>query len=167
MSKKTVSLRLRPLQKSHTKLFARWWCDPVLIRFTSGRTVRFSDGAIERAVVAMMKDAASLHRMIVIGKKTIGHISLSARPRGWHEIQIVIGEKQYWSRGYGTRAIRAMVRQARRQGIQKIYLEVRPRNHRAIRAYRRVGFVEMGIQQKRGNAFLKEVLRMECASSRA
>ena len=53
------------------------------------------------------------------------------------------------SRGYGTDAIRALVRYAfERLGLRKVYLDVAEGNARAQRCYDRIGFVRIG--QHRG-----------------
>lgn len=102
--------------------------------------------------------------MIVADGETVGHISLARRPRGWYETQIVIGERNYRDKGIGTRAIKLLLRRARRAGISRIYLEVRPDNLRAIRAYEKSGFVRDRYKQYR-NKNLPETLRMVVAKT--
>src|SRR5690242_17816534 len=58
---------------------------------------------------------------------------------------ITIGDKAYWGRGYGTDALRLLLDYAfRLRNIRRVYLSVNSTNERAIRAYRRCGFVEEG-----------------------
>jgi RimJ/RimL family protein N-acetyltransferase len=58
---------------------------------------------------------------------------------------ITIGDKAYWGRGYGTDAVRLLLDYAfRLRNIWRVYLTVNSTNERAIRAYRRCGFVEEG-----------------------
>ena len=62
------------------------------------------------------------------------------------EIGIVIGNKSYWSKGYGTEALRLMLEYGFDQlNLHKIYLWVFCFNTRAIRAYEKVGFKTEGI----------------------
>lgn len=59
--------------------------------------------------------------------------------------RIVIGEKDRWGRGYGTEATRLVVEEAFGWlDLDQIRLEVFRHNTRAIAAYRRIGFREMG-----------------------
>ena len=59
--------------------------------------------------------------------------------------RIVIGEKDRWGRGYGTEATELVAWEAfTRHDLRRIRLEVFRHNDRAIRAYRRVGFREVG-----------------------
>jgi len=99
--------------------------------------------------------------MILLDREVIGHIALAKRKNNWYETQIVIGEKQYWQRGYGTEAIKLLLKKTKKLGISKIYLEVRPTNTRAIAAYESAGFVKMGIKKYPKNRYLSKTLRME------
>ncbi|MBC7333862.1 MAG: GNAT family N-acetyltransferase [Actinobacteria bacterium] len=57
------------------------------------------------------------------------------------ELGIVIGEKNFWNKGYGSDAIRSVVSFAfNRLGISRIRLNVYQYNVRAIRAYEKCGF---------------------------
>jgi len=99
--------------------------------------------------------------MIILGKKVIGHISLNKRQGNWYETQIVIGEKEYWGKGCGSKAIMLLIEKAKRLEISKIYLEVRPTNVRAIRAYENCGFQKTKTVLYPKNKYLPETLRME------
>ena len=58
---------------------------------------------------------------------------------------ILIGEKGYWSKGYGTDAVTTLLRFAFAQmNLNRVYLEVFEYNERAIVCYRKCGFVEEG-----------------------
>ncbi len=54
--------------------------------------------------------------------------------------------KEHWGNGYGTDAVRVMVRHAFvDRNMRKVCLDVLAENERAIRAYRSAGFVEEGL----------------------
>lgn len=56
---------------------------------------------------------------------------------------ITIGDKTHWSKGYGTDAIRTLVRFGfEEMNLNRIDLTVDERNARAIACYRKCGFVE-------------------------
>jgi RimJ/RimL family protein N-acetyltransferase len=148
---------LRKLRHSDEALFYRWWNDLALRPLTSGAKGRVSKEEVKKYFLEMMR--TEFHFMIVVDKKAIGHISLQRRPRGWHETQIVIGEKRFWNKGYGTAAIMRLMRKAAHVGINKIYLEVRPENARAIVAYEKCGFVKSKTV-KHDSATLPETIRM-------
>lgn len=60
------------------------------------------------------------------------------------ELAIEIGDKQYWGKGYGAEAVRALTQHWLSNGLQRIWLKVLPSNTRAIRCYQKCGFVPAG-----------------------
>ncbi len=75
---------------------------------------------------------------VVIG---YGIISIAAGEA--HILNICI-DPEAQGRGHGRRLLRALIRVARNQGAQRIFLEVRPSNPRAIALYFDEGFNEIG-----------------------
>ncbi len=62
---------------------------------------------------------------------------------------IVIGEKSYWNKGYGTDATRTLLRYAFEQlGLNRVELEVYAFNPRAQRAYEKAGFHRDGVRRQ-------------------
>ena len=152
---------LRNLKYSDKKYFGKWWIDKSLLKLTSGVLKQISDKEIDKYFQAILESKNDYHFMIVVDGKTIGHISLAKRRNSWHETQIVIGEKKYWGKGYGFKAIKLLMQKAKRLGFFRIYLEVRPNNLRAIKAYEKCGFIKTGIKKYPENEYLPEVSRME------
>ncbi|GAB4454540.1 MAG: GNAT family protein [Armatimonadaceae bacterium] len=68
--------------------------------------------------------------------------------RGIHhhcKLGIGIGDKDYWSKGYGTEAVRLLVDYAFRYwNVHRVWLTTHSRNERAIRCYEKCGFLEEG-----------------------
>ncbi|HXK33167.1 MAG TPA: GNAT family protein [Dehalococcoidia bacterium] len=65
------------------------------------------------------------------------------------ELGIMIGEKAYWSNGYGSDALRLMLRFAfEEMNLNRVQLDVYAENARARAAYRKVGFVEEGTRRR-------------------
>lgn len=61
------------------------------------------------------------------------------------EFGIMIGDKNYWSKGYGTDAVRTLAGFGFGElNLNRIYLRVFDYNRRAIRCYEKVGFVLEG-----------------------
>jgi len=153
-------LFLRKTKFSDRKYFAKWWNDMDLRKFTSGRPGRISDKKVDK-YFSMMKDKNDYHFMIILGKKVIGHIALIKKKNNWYETIIIIGEKEYRNKGYGTKAIQMIIEKAKRLRISRIYLEVRPNNLRAICAYKKCGFQKAGFRRYPKNKYLPLTLRME------
>ncbi len=83
--------------------------------------------------------------------RLIGLVMLSdtAHDNGDAEIDIYIGEKDCWGKGYGTEALRLICRFGfDRMGLRRIHLWVVDANVGAIRCYQKVGFVEEGRARK-------------------
>lgn len=159
-TKNMPKVLLRKIRISDKKYFAKWWRDKDLLKVTSGILKRITDKEADKYFSLMLKDKNAQQYMIVVDRKTIGHISLEPRRSGWHETQIVIGEKNQQGRGYGTDAIRLLIRKAVKMGIKKVYLEVRPNNFKAIRAYEKCGFRRAGIKRYPKNKYLPQTLKM-------
>lgn len=156
-----IKIFLRKIKPADRKYFAKWWKDKELLKLTSGVLKRISDQEVDKYFGAIFKNKKDYHFIITINKKAIGHITLAKRRNNWHETQVIIGEKKYQGRGYGPRAIKLLIKKAISLGISKIYLEVRPNNPRAIRAYEKCGFKKAKIIKYSQNKYLPETLRME------
>lgn len=105
-----------------------------LQRATSGESASTKDFAIETIGEGKSKEY-------------IGNISLMNIDwfSGTAELGIFIGNKDYWGKGYGSDAIRTLLRFAFFQlGLRKVFLRVMGSNVRAQRCYRKVGFKEVG-----------------------
>jgi len=109
----------------------------------------------------MLKNAGDYHYIIQIGVKSIGHIAIIHRNAKTFEIQIIIGEKTYWGKGFGSEAIKPAVKTAfEKHGYKKACLEVRPDNIRAIRAYESCGFARKGLKKYPNNKHQSVTLKM-------
>lgn len=153
-------INIRKLNNSDRKYFTKWWRDKDLIALTSGNFEFLSDEKIDQYFIGLF-NSENFNFIITLDKEPIGHIALSKRKNFWYEIQIVIGEKQYWNGGYGTKALRLCIKRAAKVNITNIFLEVRPDNCRAIRAYEKVGFIQKKLIKYPNDKYMPEILRME------
>lgn len=75
---------------------------------------------------------------------------------------ILIGDKNYWDKGYGTDATRTILRYGFEQlGLNRVELWVFAFNPRAIRAYEKAGFRREGVRRQglyRNGAFHDEIM---------
>lgn len=81
---------------------------------------------------------------------------------------LMIGEKDCWGKGYGTETTRLMLDYGFTiLGLHNIMLEVYGYNERAIRAYRRAGFKEIGRRRESlrlgGNTY--DMILMDCLAT--
>ena len=65
------------------------------------------------------------------------------------ELGIMIGEKEFWGKGYGSDALREVLRISfEKMNLNRVYLRVFENNSRAIRAYEKCGFhIEGSLRQ--------------------
>ncbi len=83
--------------------------------------------------------------------KHIGNCSLHKIDLEEHvcEIGIIIGENKYWNKGFGSDAIKSIVQFSFKDlNLSKLQLNVYCYNKRAIKAYRKCGFLQLKILEK-------------------
>ncbi len=65
------------------------------------------------------------------------------------EFGIMIGDKSYWNRGYGTEAVRLLCQHGfKTLNLNRIFLHVFETNPGAIRAYEKAGFIQEGCERQ-------------------
>ena len=98
----------------------------------------WTDGIFRDCLNACYPSWLLIQQDVVIG---YGVISIAAREA--HILNICI-DPDAQSHGHGRRLLRALVRIARAQNAERVFLEVRPSNPRAIALYFDEGFNEIG-----------------------
>jgi RimJ/RimL family protein N-acetyltransferase len=140
---------LRRHVPENLEAFRRWYSDPEIARLARYQEAPMRPEEIERFFTARVVGADALAMAIHerIGDRLVGTCAFSQLDgdNGSALYHITIGEKDAWGRGYGTEATRLMLDHAFGVlGLHRIALFVFEFNERAIRAYRRCGFVVEG-----------------------
>jgi len=88
--------------------------------------------------------------------------------KGEAELGILIGDRAYWNRGYGTDAVNILVSQAFKEtNIKRIYLHTLEGNIRARKCFQKCGFTPSGRVTRGGRNFiLMELKKTEEASAK-
>lgn len=139
---------LRAPSRADLPTFVRWFNDQEVMRFLAGDMWPMSMESEERWFERMVEQK---RRCLTIETcpsderpaVAIGNVSLmDTDDRNHHaELGIVIGEKEYWSRGYGADAIKTLLRFAFDElNYHRVFLRVFAANARAIRCYEKCGF---------------------------
>lgn len=130
------------------ELFAKWDIDSEYQRLLDA-------GAARRYTVKEMKDffdkeASSMHRFMIQkldDDQKIGMIDLSGF--NWHVgsawVGIGIGVREFWGKGYGTDAMKIILRYGFTQlNLNRIQLDVFSINERGMKSYEKAGFKHEG-----------------------
>ncbi len=171
-------VRLRPIERDDLPRFVEWFGDPEVRRhlsiympFSLAQEERWFEnllGRIERqeSVLFAIETAEGVH----IGNLGLDGINWKDRNA---ELGIAIGEKAYWNQGYGTDAIRTMLRLAfGEMNLHRVSLRVDADNGRGIRCYEKVGFRRDGTlrevvyqQESYKDQYLMSILKAEFEAS--
>src|SRR5438093_12811038 len=133
---------LRPLASADLRRCVKWFSDPQIIRFL-GRDAPVTVAEEERWFRDDERRTDEQIFAIEVEGQHVGNLGLHKIDRVHRkaEVGIVIGEPSFWSQGYGTEAMRVVLRYGfDGLGLNKISLDVLEYNTRALRTYDRLGF---------------------------
>ena len=145
-------VRLRPPEREDLPLFVEWLSNPDLRNFVTVRYIslgleeKWYEGLLESTgkmppgrvhfVIEALDSAQS------IGVTSLENINWCDRAS---EVGIIVGDQAYWGKGYGTDAMRVLLRVGFDwYNLHRIYLRVIADNERAIRSYEKCGYQHEG-----------------------
>lgn len=141
-------IRFRGMERADLPRFVEWVNDPAVRRGISSflpismarEELWFEDMLklpIEEHPFAM--EILDREKWVLAGSIGLMHIDWRSRKA---EIGIMIGEKRFWNKGYGTEAMRLIMQHGfETLNLHRLYLRVFSDNPGAIRAYEKAGFV--------------------------
>lgn len=145
---------LRPLVQADLQLLHRWLNDPEVMQWWDGRdhpaTFDRVEARFRRSIEGSDRDA---HRFMIECEKegetrTVGmiqHGKVQQRTRNV-QIDVLIGEPEFRDAGYGTDALRAMLRHLFVDlKAHRVWHTMRAGNQRAMRSAEKIGFVQEGV----------------------
>ena len=140
---------LRRHAPENVAAFLRWYADPEIARLARYQATPMRPEEIERFFAARVvgPDALAMAVHERTTDRLVGTCAFSQLDgeNGSALYHITIGEQDAWGKGYGTEATQLMLDHAfGTLGLHRIALYVFEFNERAIRAYRRCGFVVEG-----------------------
>ena len=177
--KTEIRIHLSPIDDEHIHCYMSLSDDPELIAtmgwkpFRPNEKGRFIDFC-KVLTLPNLKDSESIVFSIIntISNKAIGYVSIKGidKVQGCAEVGIAIMDKQYRGKGYGTEALKQAVYYALNElGLTSLGLTVFPSNHKAIQAYKKVGFQETELLKNSWllpNGEYADMLLMELAPAR-
>ncbi len=151
-----------------------WETDPELTQLDAAPivTTTFSQYLSDYAN-GLRNSPSTSHRFAVdtLDGKCIGNCSYYniSETKGETELGIMIGNRDYWSKGYGTDAIITLVNYIFRQtNLNRIYLKTLESNSRAQKCFQKCGFTSYGHLDKAGYSFmLMEIHRKQWQKQQA
>ena len=144
-----------------------WRSDRELARFDASRPVQSPFDTYQRNWSFDYRFTDSRRRSFAVEDENGRHIGNVMcynvdGARGEGEMGISIGERECWSRGYGSDAVAATARALfELGGLRRLSLHTLDWNVRAQKAFRKAGFVVTGTSWRDGNTFIVMELRRE------
>ena len=146
-------VRLRAIERNDIPRFVRWLNDPEVTQFlliSSPLSMAMEEKWFDNQLQIPPTSGQVLAIEVLVGDEWI-HIGNT----GLHDVDavsrhaefgIVIGEKSYWNRGYGTAATRLTLKHGfEHLNLNRIFLHVYENNPRAIKTYEAAGFLREGV----------------------
>lgn len=144
-------IRLRAIEREDLPLFVNWLNDKEVIAGVL-QYLPFSLADEEQWFSEMQKNPVDEHPMIIEVRQDDEWLPVG--DCGFHKIDwrcragkvgILIGEKRLWNQGYGTEAMRLLLRHGfTTLNLNRISLDVFENNPGAIRSYEKIGFIHEG-----------------------
>ncbi len=164
---------LGPLHRGLLSLMWRWESDLALSVLTGDPTRPLTPEAIEADYERATKSGPERASFALYERATLRPIGTAGLrdinyAHGTAELGMGIGEADCRGKGYGTEATRLLLDYAfDALGLHNVWLRVYSYNERAIRAYRRAGFREIGRRRQahRIGARAYDEILMDCLST--
>ena len=146
-----TGLRLRAIEKSDIPRFVDWLNDPEVLKglliyapLSHIQEEKWFENTLQRPIE---EQPLVIEIQNQEGWQPIGNIGLNSV--NWRErkaeVGIFIGDKKYWSHGYGREAMVTIIKYAfDTLNLNRVFLRVHETNRRAIRSYEHAGFVHEG-----------------------
>lgn len=147
-------VRLRAIEREDVPRFLRWFNDPEVRQYLTmyrplsrAEEERWVESlASRREDIVLAIEVRAGDQWVHIGNVGLHRIDWKNRTA---TLGIVIGEREFWGKGYGTEAVRTMLRYAFGElGLNRVELETYSFNPRAIRCYEKAGFRREGIRRQ-------------------
>lgn len=148
-------IRLRAPEREDLPMFVDWLNDPE-VRAGISLFLPMSLAKEEQWFENMLKRPQEEHPLTIeiesgdgwtaVGNTSFFDFNHNARSA---EVGIIIGDKAYWDQGYGTEAMKLMLKHGfGTLNLNRIFLRVNADNLRAVRCYEKAGYIQEGRLRK-------------------
>jgi RimJ/RimL family protein N-acetyltransferase len=164
---------LRTIRKDDIEHWLKWYNDPDILKYLSPNLMYGVNREKEEEYYNSIRHFPNnkIYAIETHDGKVVGNIGLHNINHEWSnaEVSIIIGEKEYWGKGYAADAIRVLIKFAfDRVNLHRVYLHVSEDNKGGIRCYERSGFKKEGVLReaqyfdgKYSNIIVMGILREE------
>jgi RimJ/RimL family protein N-acetyltransferase len=154
-------VRIREKQIEDAERDYAWRSDPELASYDAARPISISYRSFLAALADELEYPTIQRRTFAIEDREtgahIGNVMYYGYDPRRHEAElgITIGDREFWSRGYGAETV-ALVRDHLfgELGLQRVYLHTLVWNYRAQAAFARAGFNEVRRVERSGHDFV-------------
>lgn len=160
-------VKLREKKLADARNDFRWQTDPELTRLDAAPTL------ISSFAIYLLDYATEIHRpkfnkyplaVETLDGRHIGNCTFYDidEKKGEAQLGIMIGDRDYWDRGYGTDTVSTMVDHVfHTTGFHRLYLKTLDWNQRAQKCFQKCGFTLCGHMKRDGHAFVLMELKRE------
>jgi len=149
---KPIKIKYIPITREHIALRVKWIADPEINKFLATFTrndlnEKFHQTWFDKYEEKEKKGNKKIF-IIEVDGVSVGQVGFSDINKDDKnaELYIVIGEKDYWGKGIGTKAIEFIHDYAfNKLRLHKINLSVHSNNSRAIALYKKIGYQVVGV----------------------
>jgi len=145
---------LREIERTDLPRINQWRNDPELVGFLGANFLYIGSAIDERWFNAYLDNRDKAVRLAIMATDSDTHIG-NVNLTGIHavnrtaEFSIFIGDKNYWSDGYGSMAAQQILAHGFEDlNLHRISLTLLQTNERARRMYERLGFQQEGCQRQ-------------------
>jgi RimJ/RimL family protein N-acetyltransferase len=141
---------IRPLMEEDAKFSYVWRNDKEVFRYTGNVYNHEISYEMELAWIRKVISKEDDYRCaILVDNEYVGNIYLTDISKTSAVYQIFIGNKQYWGKGVAKKASLLILDYAKEVlKLKRVELEVRCQNAKAIKLYKSLGFVSVGVKEE-------------------
>ena len=160
-----IKLREKKLSDAHNDYM--WQSDPEIANLDAAPLLSVSFPVYLLDYADQLHDSSSKRCLFAVETFDGKHIGNCIcydvnNARGEAQLGIIIGDRNYWDKGYGTDAVRTMASHIfLNTNLQRIYLRTLDWNLRAQKCFQNCGFMPRGQLHRNGHSFVVMELRRE------
>ncbi|MBN1692667.1 MAG: GNAT family N-acetyltransferase [Dehalococcoidales bacterium] len=158
--------RLREKKLSDVRNDYRWQSDPELSKLDAAPTLEMSFAIylLDYSSLLNRRDARYPLAIETLEGRHIGNCTCYDidGKKGEAQVGIMIGDRDYWDKGYGTDALNTLVDYVfNKSSLDRLYLKTLDWNQRAHRCFEKCGFTDCGQLKRSGHNFILMELKRE------